>query len=125
MQTFLNQPEATFYHITSIENWEKIKNSGIISNLVFVSRVGELPVLLSIAFELLPEIYEASALVFLKLPQAKNNFLPNEIRPDLQAGVEWTQQFQNVILRDYIPTENIELMMILKLAEEPNRTFIL
>ena len=125
MQTFLNQKEATFYHVTTIENWKKIRITGLNSKRIFVSRIGEFPVLLSIALEQLPEIYETGEIVFLKLPQEKNQFLPEEIKPDLQACVEWTQPFQNIILRDYIPIENIELMMIIKLGEEPNRTFIL
>jgi hypothetical protein len=45
MLTFLQQPEATFYHITSFETWEKIKTEGFHSDSgrIFVSRVGELP----------------------------------------------------------------------------------
>jgi hypothetical protein len=43
MNTFLSQPEATFYHITPLENWERLKNEGLTSNnnRIFVSRVGE------------------------------------------------------------------------------------
>lgn len=124
MQTFLDQPEATFYHVTTIESWEQIKLNGL-KGKIFVSRVGELPVLLAIAFEQLPEIYTTNTeeIVFLKLPHQKNNFIVTEIRPDNQAGVEWTQPFQNIILRQHIPIENIELMMKLKLGQEPQRTF--
>lgn len=118
MNTFLNQPEATFYHITTIENWKKIEVNGINSkqSKIFVSRVGELPVLLSIALEQLPEIYETEIIVFLKLPQTLNNFTDNEIIKDEQAGVEWTQPFQNIILRNNIPIENIELMNMINLG---------
>jgi hypothetical protein len=80
--------------------------------------VGELPVLLAIAFEQIPEIYESEGIVILKLPQAKNNFEFNEIIRDSQAQVEWTQPFQNVILRNQIPFENIELMMELRFGNE-------
>jgi hypothetical protein len=38
----------------------------------------------------------------------------NEIIRDTQARVEWTQPFQNIILRNHIQTENIELMMELR-----------
>ncbi len=127
MQTFLDQPEATFYHITTIENWATIQAKGLYSNTeqLFVSRVGELPILLAIALEQLPEIYTTEEIVFLKLPQSKNNFTVAEIRPDNQAGVEWTQQFQNIILRRHIPIENIELMMKLNLGQEPQRTVLM
>lgn len=125
MQTFLDQSEATFYHATTIENWQAIKTNGLNSKSgrIFVSRVGELPVLLAIAFEQLPEIYSTDEIVFIKLPQFKNNFTIDELIIDNQAGVEWTQPFQNIILRHHIPIENIELMMSLRL--EPNRDFIL
>lgn len=127
MQTFLNQPEATFYHVTSIENWATIKVNGLNLNSgrLFVSRIGELPVLLAIALEQLPEIYTTEEIVFIKLPQFKNNFTVAEIRPDNQAGVEWTQPFQNIVLRTHIPIENIELMMRLHLGQEPNRTLLM
>lgn len=127
MQTFLDQPEATFYHVTTIENWTTIQVNGLNSNAgkLFVSRVGELPVLLAIALEQLPEIYTTEEIVFIKLPQSKNNFTIAEVRPDNQAGVEWTQRFQNIILRTHIPIENIELMMKLHLGQEPQRTFLM
>ena len=119
MQTFLDQPEATFYHVTTIENWEKIKDEGLKQNSgkLFVSRIGELPVLLAIAFEQLEDIYNTGEIVFLKLPQIKNNFIVTEIKPDNQAN-EWTSPFQNIILRDHIPIENIELMMTIKKEKE-------
>jgi hypothetical protein len=127
MQTFLDQPEATFYHVTTIENWEQIQLYGLNSKSrrIFVSRVGDLPILLAIALEQLPEIYTTNTeeIVFLKLTHQKNNFIVTEIRPDNQAGVEWTQPFQNIILRQHIPIENIEFMMKLKLGQEPQRTF--
>jgi len=125
MQSFLDQPEATFYHMTTIEKWLTIRQDGFNpkSGRVFVSRVGELPVLLSIALEQLPEIYETEEVVFLKFPQKKNGFEPKEIIPDNQAAVEWTQPFQNIILRKHIPPSGIELMMTIKLGQEPNRTF--
>ena len=127
METFLIQPESTFYHITSNENWTKIKEYGLYSaeRKIFVSRVGEFPILLAIALEQIKEIYNTKEIVFLKLPQAKNNFTANEIQPDNQACFEWTQPFQNIILRKHIPVENLELMMKLKLGEEPQRTFLL
>ncbi len=120
MKNFLEQPEATFYHITPIENWESIKNNGLISTngRLFVSRVGELPVLMAIAFQQIPELYYSNGIVILKLPQAKNNFHLNEIIRDNQAGVEWTQPFQNIILRNNIPIENIELMMELRFGNQ-------
>jgi hypothetical protein len=119
MRNFLNQEEATFYHITPIENWERIKNEGLILNdgRIFVSRVGELPVLLAIALEQLPNVYHSEGIAILKLPQAKNNFKANEIIRDNQAN-EWTQTFQNIIRRNYIPIENIELMMELRFGNE-------
>lgn len=125
MNTFLNQPEATFYHITTIERWNEINQNGINvpSGRIFVSRVGELPVLLAIAFEQLPEIYETESIAVIKMPQARNNFQANEIIRDNQAGVEWTQPFQNIILRKIIPRENLELMTIIRLGQEPQRTF--
>ncbi len=127
MQTFLDQPEATFYHVPTIENWATIQVNGLNSNSgkLFVSRVGELPVLLAIALEQLPEIYTTEEIVFIKLPQSKNNFTVAEIKSDNQAGVEWTQRFQNIILRTHIPIENIELMMKLHLGQEPQRTFLM
>lgn len=127
MQTFLNQPEATFYHVTTIENWTTIQVNGLNSNSgrIFVSRIGELPVLMAIALEQLPEVYTTEEIVFIKIPQAKNNFSATEIRPDNQAGVEWTQPFQSIILRKHIPAENLELMMRIKLGEEPQKTFLL
>lgn len=127
MQTFLDQIEATFYHITTNDKWICIQNTGIISNSgqIFVSRTSELPVLLAIALEQLPEIYSSDEIVVLKLPQSKNNFTINEIIPDKQAAIEWTQSFQNIILRAQIPVENIELMMKLPLKDEHLRTFII
>jgi hypothetical protein len=83
------------------------------------------PVLAAIALEQLPEIYTTEAIVILKFPQVLNNFLATEIRADNQAGVEWTQPFQNIILRKVIPIENIELMMVLELGKDAQRTFIL
>jgi hypothetical protein len=127
MRTFLQQPTATFYHITTIENWKKIQSSGFRSESgrIFVSRVGELPVLLAIALEQLPELKDTEAIAILKFPQSRNNFLPPEITIDPQAGVEWTQPFHNIILRNYIPAEHIELMMILKLGEGVQRDFLM
>lgn len=115
MKNFLEQHEATFYHITPIENWEGIKNNGLISTngRLFVSRVGELPGLMAIAFQQIPELYYSNGIVILKLPQAKNNFKLNEIKRDNQSN-EWTQPFQNIILRNHIPVENIEFMMELR-----------
>lgn len=124
MQTFFNQPEATFYHVTTIENWTTIQANGL-NGPLFVSRVGELPVLLAIALEQLPEIYKTVEIIFLKLPQSQNNFTVDEIRPDNQACVEWTQPFQNIIIRRHIPIESIELMMKLNLGQEPQRTFLM
>ncbi len=125
MRTFLEQPEATFYHVTTIEKWVIIQANGLIPNngRLFVSRVGELPILLAIAFEQLPEIYSTEEIIFLKLPQSKNNFMIDELKPDNQARVEWTQPFQNIILRQHIAIQNIELMMRLQLGQEPQRTF--
>ncbi|QCE39913.1 hypothetical protein [Psychroserpens sp. NJDZ02] len=118
MNTFLNQEEATFYHITTIENWEGIKINGFHSTegKIFVSRVGELPILLAIALEQLPEIYDTETIVFLKFPQKLNNFTSKEIIQDKQAGVEWTQPFQNIILRKNIPIENIEIMNMIDIG---------
>lgn len=121
MQAFLNQPEATFYHVTTNERWNSIIVNGLCTNRVFVSRVGEFPILLSIALLQLPDIYETEAIVFLKLPQEKNHFQVSEIIPDNQAEVEWTRPFQNIILRTYIPIENIELMMKIELGPDPGR----
>ena len=122
MNTFLLQPEATFYHVTTIENWEKIQLYGLhsIQRKIFVSRVGELPVLLAICLEQLPEIYTSEGIVFLKLPQKKNNFTPNDIIQDNQAPLEWTQIFQNIILKQYIPIESIELINIIFLGNSEN-----
>lgn len=127
MQSFLDQPEATFYHVTTIEKWVSIQVNGLNPNKgrLFVSRVGELPVLLAIALEQLPEIYTTKEIVFIKLPQSKNNFTINELRPDNQACVEWTQSFQNIILRKHVPIENIELMMKLHLGQEVQRHFMI
>lgn len=119
MNTFLNQPEATFYHITTLEKWNTLKENGWdpSKKKIFVSRVGEIPILLSIALEQLPEIYESKGIVFLKLPQSKNNFVEANIKPDNQARVEWTKGFQNVILNPTIPPENFEIMCTIKFHE--------
>lgn len=116
MNTFLNQPEATFYHVTTLENLGRLKEDGWNSSKkkIFVSRIGEFPILLSIAFEQLPEIYESEGIVFLKLPQSKNNFLKENIIADNQAGVEWTKDFQTIILNPIIPPVNFELMSVIK-----------
>jgi hypothetical protein len=117
MKTFLIQPEATFYHVTTIEKWEKIKVEGFKSKgkKILVSRVGELPILLAIATEQLKEIYDTSAIVILKFPQIKNNFVEIEISEDYHAdeSIEWTKSFHNIIHRQFIPIEGIELMMTL------------
>ncbi len=84
----------------------------------------ELPVLLAIAFEQLPEIYTSEKIVFLKLPQAKINILQTEIIIDNQAN-EWTKPFQNIICRKHIPIEKIELMMIINLGQEQHRECII
>jgi hypothetical protein len=111
------QPEATFYHVTTIEKWEKIKNEGFKSKYkkIYVSRVGELPILLAIATEQLKEIYETTAIVILKFPQIKNNFIESEITEDNHSdeSIEWTNPFHNIIHRQFIPIEGIELMMTL------------
>ncbi|HTB52930.1 MAG TPA: hypothetical protein VK718_09175 [Ferruginibacter sp.] len=126
MQKFLDNPEAAFYHITTNDKWDSIQSSGgLISSTgrFFVSRVGELPVLLAIALEQLLVTDEVEEIVFLKLPNRKNDFKIDEIRQDTQAAVEWTQPFHNVILRQYIPLKHIEFMMKIKLGrEEPQRT---
>lgn len=125
MQTFLNQPEACFYHVTTLERWNSIQaNNQIFSRdgRIFVSRVGEFPVLAAIAIEQLPEIYESLGIVFLKLPQARNNFRWEEIQQDYQAKVEWTQPFQNIITRQSIPLSSIELMMTFRFLNEEMRT---
>lgn len=125
MQTFLNQPEACFYHVTTLERWATIQSSNQFFSRygrIFVSRLGEFPILAAIAIEQLPEIYESSGIVFLKLPQAKNNFKSDEIRRDDQATVEWTQPFQNIITRQSIPLSSIELMMTFPFLNEGVRT---
>ena len=63
--------------------------------------------------------------MFQKLPQCKNNFLEDEITTDNHALVEWTQPFQNIILRNYIPIENIELMPMIKLRVGDQKDCIL
>ena len=117
MKTFLIQPEATFYHVTTLEKWEKIKVEGFKSNnkRIYVTRVAELPILLAIATDQLPEIYDTSAIVILKFPQIKNNFIESEISEDYHAdeNKEWTKPFHNIIHRHFIPIEGIELMMTL------------
>lgn len=127
MEKFLNHPEATFYHITTIEKWDKIKQSGLKSRQgkIFVSRVGEFPILISIAIQQIPEIYTTNGIVVIKIPQAKNKFLPNEISPDNQALVEWTRPFQSIILKDILSADKIELMMIMPFKNETLREFIL
>lgn len=126
MEIFLQQSEATFYHVTTIENWDSIQVHGLVqkNKEIYVSRVGELPILLAIAFEQIPEIYDSEGFVVLKLPQTKNKFNTNELSPDTNAGVEWTQPFQNCILRNYIPPENIELMMMIKFPDNHLRSSI-
>lgn len=126
IQDFLDQPDATFYHITSQDNWDAIQSDGEIKgDRIFVSRVGELPILLSILEEQLHDILDSKGVVFLKFPQAKNNFLATEIRPDNQAN-EWAKTFQCVILRDSIPIDNIELMMNfnLNIERESKKRFL-
>jgi len=125
MESFLSQPEATFYHITTGDRWATIQDNGLrpSDGRLFVSRVGELPVLLAIALEQLPEIYSANEIVFLKLPQALNQFNASEITQDHQARVEWSQPFQNIIHRSHPPPSGIELMMTIPL--DNGRAFLL
>jgi hypothetical protein len=88
MQTFLNIPGACFYHVTTLERWATIQSNNELRSRegkIFVSRVGEFPVLIAIAIEQLPDVYNTSGIVFLKLPQNKNSFRYEEIRPDNQA----------------------------------------
>ncbi|MCW3117512.1 MAG: hypothetical protein JWM28_1594, partial [Chitinophagaceae bacterium] len=127
MNTFLNQPDATFYHITTWENWQSIQSQGLFSrtNKIFVSRIGEFPALAAIIVEQLPEMIETPYIVILKLPQEKNNFQDEEIFQDNQAGNEITKPFQNIIRRRKIPFANIEFMMRIKnhefIIDELNR----
>jgi hypothetical protein len=115
MKKFLAQEDACFYHITTIENWAKIQQNGFraSSGRIFTVRVMELSVLFAVAIEQLPEIYTSQGIVILKFPQSRNNFLFEEIQPDMQAGVEWTQPYQNIILRESIPIENIDLFLLI------------
>lgn len=126
METFLNQPEATFYHITTLERWNTIQEQGFRCNgRIFVSRTAELPVILAIAIEQLLGIDEVAEIAVIKFPQARNNFTVEEIIPDDQAQVEWTQPFQNIILREFIPIDNIELMMTIRLGADMFRTLLM
>lgn len=125
METFLNQPETTFYHITYGENFDQINQKGIQSDSgqIFVSKVGEFPVLLSIALTQLPEIENSQSILVWKLPQQKNEFSLEEIRPD--QALEWTQPFHNIILRNHISPDNIEFMMNIPLGDrEETRNFL-
>jgi hypothetical protein len=127
MQTFLNQPEATFYHITTERNWEEIKQKGLNNDegKIFVSRVGELPVLLGIMMLQLPEIYDNDDnIAFLKIPQVLNQFTINDIVPDHQAHGLWTQPYHNIICKKHIPPQNIELMMIFKFKDPEHKSFL-
>jgi hypothetical protein len=119
MKNFLESKEANFYHITTIANLDSIKENGLNSGSakIFVARVAELSVLFAIALEQLPEIYQSSGIAILKLSQTNNTFLPEEIKPDTQARVEWTQVFQNIILRKNIPYQNMELFLQLNWGE--------
>jgi hypothetical protein len=82
MERLLSQIGTTFYHITSPNSWESIKKNGLNSKQgkIFVSNTGDFPILLAIATEqLLTLDYKENGIVLLKLPQAKNNFIPSEI----------------------------------------------
>ncbi|MGN6398681.1 MAG: hypothetical protein ACTHMI_24135 [Mucilaginibacter sp.] len=113
MQTYLDQPEATFYHICALEDLANITEQGIKGKNaeIFVSRVGEMPVLAAIAVEQLANLYDADGLVVLKLPQALNNFTVSEIFEDYRAPIERTGLFQNIIRRSHIPVGCFEIMM--------------
>ncbi|MCU0437553.1 MAG: hypothetical protein MUC49_06520 [Raineya sp.] len=117
MQNFLNQPDATFYHITNGRSWKNIQTQGLNGNPkneIYVSRCGEFPILAGIIVSQLNTPKEAAMgddIVILKLPQAKNNFQTNQINEDNNAEGLWTQPFQYVITCQNIPITNIELMM--------------
>lgn len=128
MKTFLQELNAAFYHITTIENWNAIKQTGINSEQkkIFVSSSGELSILFAILVDQLNRLdVKSEEIVFLKLSHAKNNFIETEIKPDTQAGVEWTQPFQYIIKRQTIPFANIELAVTLQLGTGLQRTKIL
>jgi hypothetical protein len=116
MKAFLNNPDSAFYHITPINNWNGIKENGLNASdkRIFVSCVSDLSVLFAIALEQLPEIYSSEGIAIIRLPQSKNNFQSNEFVQDMQALVEWTQPFQQIILRGHIPSESIELFMTIQ-----------
>jgi hypothetical protein len=122
MKTFLEQPTAAFYHITTLERWESIKRDGKLKSdfrgEIHVSLSGEFPILMDIAINELPEYHETENLVLIRLPQAKNHFTSKEIIENYQANDEefgeWTKPFQKIIKRAEIPFQNIELMMIIK-----------
>jgi len=113
MQTFLDQPEATFYHVCALNHWDSINANGLKAKKgkLFVSRVGELPVLAAIALEQIPDIYQSCGIAVFKLPQVLNNFTTTEIFEDNQAGDERTKVFQNIITRSEIPVGQFETVM--------------
>ena len=120
MQTFLDQPEATFYHITPLENLESICREGIKGrhHEIFVSRVGEMPVLAAIIMEqLVHDIQEASGIAVLKIPQALNHFTTADIFEDYRAPVERTGVLQNMIRRALIPVGCFETMLTIEFRE--------
>lgn len=127
MRKFLANPDSAFYHITPIVNWESIKQNGLYSSeqRIFVSCVSDFSVLFAIALEQLPEIYSSDGFVILRLPQSSNDFQSNEIRPDTQALVEWTKPFQQIILRNHIPSVNLEIFMMFNYSSQSLRDTVI
>ena len=119
MQSFLDQPEATFYHICPLEAWDNIDRKGVFgrNNEIYVSRVGEMPVLAAIAMEQLDQTPDATGIAVLKIPQALNNFTVEEIFEDYRAPHEKTGPFQNIIRRSWIPPGHFETVLKIEFGQ--------
>lgn len=113
MKNFLNAPGAAFYHITTSEKWESIKVNGFHAprGKIFVTRTEDFNVNISIYSTQLVGIedLEKVNLSLLRFPQNSNDFQVSEVFLDMQAN-EPTMPLHNILLRNYISTESIELV---------------
>lgn len=114
MRTYLESNEAAFYHITTEDRLEDIRARGLDGDdlgRIFVARIADIGAWCSIAAtQLIEDITpDYPRFIVWKLSQSLNNFQTNEISLDYQAN-EPTMPFHNIIYRNNIPYNNIELI---------------
>ena len=113
MEKLLNKPDTIFFHLTTNSRLEGIRDKGLMAfnpKGISVVRTSDIRVLNSLIVTQLQndEVLQENHFVLLSLSQSRNNFSPQQIKPDLVT--EWTWPLHNNIVDCVIPFNCMEIV---------------